>query len=554
MKSSFTAIVGVTIVALLVRIITATWTGLTTDEANGVFIATTGSLADLVQLLKQDGNPPLLYILLRLHSMIFGHSDLAMKLFAIAVGTLQVPLSYLICRQFLGKKLSWQVAAILAICPPLVRYSTLIRAYSLLSLLGLLSTWFCIKSLSGKKVLPWSILYGISTAALVYSHYWGGFVAIGQAGLAAVGAARGWFERCAIRNWLVGVAISIALFLPWTPILYYQLHHDMSPWDVAQVPSVLLSEMASYVFTGTYYTLQPADQLGLLLASVVFLFTTFTPRVLITDKFDGRLWKTVALCGYTAGLLVSLQIPAMRDRYLTPFIALFSIVYVSTFQRNFEKLPGWASAVLPVAVWIPIWTTQLVALAQEPETGTPAIVAEIEREADRSKDLIVISWPIIAPAVTFYLPKDLDVITFPDLVRTSSNRWDGMIDRLRQQKNLDLLLERMEATLLSGGKIWLVDRLHAVESSDYKDNSLLDGLSYSETEVVRMNQIRTWLTDNAHQLGTNKLAPGRDFSVFLSVYAPKVNSNQESPPKDQPSNLAPLQSPKLIKSALNTKR
>ncbi len=144
----------------------------------------------------------------------------------------------------------------------------------------------------------------------------------------------------------------------------------------------------------------------------------------------------------------------------------------------------------------------------------------------------MISWPIIAPAVTFYLPKDLDVITFPDLVRTSNNRWDGMIDRLRQQKNLDLLLERMEATLLSGGKIWLVDRLHAVESSDYNDNSLLDGLSYSETEVVRMNQIRTWLTDYARQVGTNKLAHGRDFSVFLSVYAPKETLNQEIPPKD----------------------
>jgi hypothetical protein len=532
MKSTFTAIFLVTLLALLVRCFTATWTGLTTDEANGVFIATTGSLPELVKLLQADGNPPLLHVMLRLYSMIFGHSDLAVKLFAIALGTLQIPLSFLICKQFLSRRLALQVAVLLAICPPLVRYSTLLRAYSLISLLGLLSTWACLKSLSARKVFPWPVLYGVSTAALVYGHYWGGFVAIGQACLAVIGFVRGWFDRTAIKHWFFGAAISVALFLPWTPILYYQLQHDMSPWDVAQNPSVLVSEMASYVFAGTYYTLQPADQLGVLFSTVIFLFATFTPRVMLTDKFDGRFWRLITLCGYGAGLLVSLQIPALRERYLTPFMALFAIVYVTAFASNFTRLPKLAGAILPIVIWLPIWTRQLAALAEVPETGTPAVVAKIEREADRKKDLVVISWPVVAPAVMFYLSKDLDAITFPDLVRTSTNRWDGMIDRLRQQSNLDRLLSRMQKTLTAGGKIWLVDRSHAIESSDYEDNAQLDGLSYSDTELVRMNQIRTWLTENSQQIGTNSLAPGRDTPVFLSVYRQKIGTEKDHRCKD----------------------
>jgi uncharacterized membrane protein len=212
-------IVTVTLVALAARAVTATWTGLTTDEANGVLVAVTGSWADMVQHLKEDGNAPLLYVLLRLYARVFGSSDLAVKLFALFLGTIQVPLSYWVCRRFLSKELSLQVAFLLALCPQLVRYSTLVRSYSLISILGLVSTWACIRVLTGPKSFLWPIAYGASTAALVYSHYWGAFVAIGQACLAVIGAIWRWFTLENLKRWLAGVALSLLLFLPWTPIL-----------------------------------------------------------------------------------------------------------------------------------------------------------------------------------------------------------------------------------------------------------------------------------------------------------------------------------------------
>src|SRR5262249_22502936 len=160
-------IVTITILALIVRALAATWTGLTTDEANGVLVAVTGSWADMIQHLKEDGNAPFLYVLLRLYAEPIGHSDLAVKLFALAIGTIQVPISYWICRRFLSKELSLQVAILLALCPPLVRYGTLVRSYSLISILGLVSTWTCMEALTRRRSIVWPVLYGLSTAALV---------------------------------------------------------------------------------------------------------------------------------------------------------------------------------------------------------------------------------------------------------------------------------------------------------------------------------------------------------------------------------------------------
>jgi len=520
----------ITILALVVRLLTATWTGLTTDEANGVSIAIAGSWADLIRHLKEDGNGPLVSTLLRVYALAFGHSDLAMKLLFIGISTLQIPVSYWICRRFLDKEMSLQAAFMIALCPQLVRYGTMIRSYALISILGLFSTWACMRVLGGTRGLIWPVAYGVSTALLVYGHYWGGLLAAGQAFLAATGALRRWFDPASLKRWLAGVAVSFLIFLPWVPILLYQLGHDMSPWDLKHYPSEYVAEMVSYVLVGSYYSLDPFDQFALAFSSFVVFLVLISPRVLITERFNGLHWKIVAASGYLAGLLVSLFVPALRDRYLTVFAPPFIIAYLTGFHALFPRLPALARIVIPVAIWLPLWIPNLQFLHSEPETGTPALVAEIEREADRQKDLVVISWPIIVPTITFYLPDNIAVTCFPDNARTKINRWDGMIDRVRDDRNLWALLKRMEQTLSSGGKIWLIDRAHPVVDRDYAKSEGLGKLIYLDAELYRMDQIRTWLDHHAQQLGKNRLAPGRDFSVFLAVYQPRAPKEvRESP-------------------------
>lgn len=515
---------AVTLLALVVRLFTATWTGLATDEANGVMIAVTGSWSEMIQWLKEDGNPPLLSVILRLYDSVFGHSDLAMKILAVILATLQIPLSYLICRQFLDRPTSLQVAIILALCPQLVRYSTMLRSYSLISILGLLSTWCCMKTMRTKRGWFWPITYGVTTVLLVYSHYWGGFVALGQACLAGIGYLRRWFTGDNLRQWFVGALISVALFAPWVPILLYQLKHDLSPWDTPALPSTLLVQFASSVLVGAYFSLDPFDQFCLVLSNALLFLIVFSPRTLLTERFNGTHWKVVAVCGYIAGLMTTLFIPAVRRRYLTPFAPLLAIVYVTGFQRLFPRLPRALAYVLPILFMFPMWAPRLQDLASEPETSTPKVVEEINNSADRSKDLVVVSWPIIAPAINFYVPEDIRLLAYPDLDRRRFTRWDGMIGRLKDDKNLSELIQEMDKTLDRGGKVWLIDSFHTVQMRDYNNSDAVKRLPYLEAEQFRMDQIRTWLSLHANQLGPNRAAPGRDWSIFLSVFQARPNS------------------------------
>ncbi len=507
--------------AFIIRAFTATWTGLTSDEANGVFIATTGNWFDLVRYLKEDGNAPLLHTLLKLYSGVYGHSDLAIKLFSLAIAVLQIPISYIITRRFLCRLQAIQVALILIMCPTLVRWSTLIRSYSLISLLALLSTWLLMKVLAEKRWFPWVVAYGLATAMLVYGHYWGGFVAVGQTCLVVFGLFRGWFDRAQALRFVAGAVFSLLLFAPWTPVLYYQLHHDMSPWDVAPRPSIVLSEMSSWLFVCTYYTFSAFDQLCLIFSTLILFFVVLSPNTLADERYNGKFWKIVALSGYFAGLLISIKVPAIRDRYLTPFLPLFAIVYVTSFAQMLPRMPSLLRATLPVAIWLPMWIPQLVTIAINPETGTPAIVDELTNSVDRKKDLVVMSWQIIAPALTFYLPEDMKVLAYPDLARTRMNRWDGMNARLRNQEYLDELFKKITPVLLSGGRIWLIDTCHVCTRRPYTDSEALSSLPYAQCEVYRMDQIRSWLADHAQQIGINRLAPGRDFAIFLSLWKAK---------------------------------
>src|SRR5207237_4076096 len=138
----------------------ATWTGMTTDEANGMAIAATGSWWDMFTHLMEDGNPPVFYIIMRLYTDVFGTSDLALKIFAVLLSTLVVPLIYWICRRFLDRELSEQIAWMMALCPPVVRYSTMIRGYMLMPLLSMMSTWGCMRCLSNPRTRFWPLFYG----------------------------------------------------------------------------------------------------------------------------------------------------------------------------------------------------------------------------------------------------------------------------------------------------------------------------------------------------------------------------------------------------------
>jgi hypothetical protein len=523
----------ITILALLIRIFSTTWTGLTTDEANGVMLAVTGTWADMLQHLREDGNAPVFYALVRAYAHFFGYHGIALKFFSIFIATLTVPISYWLFRRVLARELCLALALMLAFCPTFVCYGVLIRPYAIEGVLGLISTFACIRVLSPKTNLCRIIVYGVTTALLVYTHYWGAFVPIGHVGLVLVGLTCRWFGKREVAHWLAGAVLALLLFLPQVIsvcMVVYGVKYNLSAFDVAPRPLTLACDFLPTLLLSTGKSPHLIVMFLMYICDFLVFLTFISPKVMMVTGskgsetgeiiYDGRMWKAATICGLVAAFCVDLISPSMRYRYLMPFVPMIFIVFITGFNALFVKKSRLVRVVLPCMIWTMMFIPYLLALISIPETTTGAVVNKIADSADRSKDVVLIAWEIIAPAINFDLPADIQSISYPHLERSNINHWTDMAVRLRSPDILPQLFGKLQAILDKGGNIWLVDTRHMIRPLDYRNNDLIRNIPFMNATVIRSDQIRSWLVTHAIQIGETQVAPGRDFSIILSVFAP----------------------------------
>jgi uncharacterized membrane protein len=106
------------------------------------------------------------------------------RLFSVVVGTLSVPLLFLVGRRVLGVKPGLVAALTLALAPFHIYYSQEARMYSLVTLLVLASTYLCLSILEGREDTRrfWSlwVLYVVVTSLAMYTQYYAAFVPVAQ--------------------------------------------------------------------------------------------------------------------------------------------------------------------------------------------------------------------------------------------------------------------------------------------------------------------------------------------------------------------------------------
>ncbi len=532
MKPRFVPDIGIiTAVALVIRILTATWTGLTTDEANGVMIAVTGSWLDMVKHLMEDGNAPLFYVIVRQFSHYFGYNAFALKCLAEVLATLPEPISYGLFRQVLPKQYCLSLAILIAFCPTMVWYGTLIRPYALEGLLGLISTFACVRVLSAKTNIFRALIYGTSTALLVYTHFWGAFVPIGHVGLVITGLCNRWFGKKEFWHWFGGAAFSLFLFLPQmisVCIVVYGLKYSMSPFDIAPRPLTLACNYFPMLLLSKGFCDKAIVVLFMFISNFLVLLAFASPKVMMVSNktaspeivYDGRMWKAATICGLLAAFWVDFFLPSMRYRYLLSFVPMVFIVFITGIDKMFEKKSAMIRLVLPCAIWVAMFIPFLITLPLVPESSAESIVVKIVENADRQKDIVLMAWEIISPTINFCLPPDIESISYPHMERSRINRWTNMTEKLKDPAILPQLFTKLQAVLDRGGKVWFVDISHDIRPLDYRNNDLVQNVPFLEATKRRSDQIRSWLVTHSKQVGETQVAPGRDFSIIVSLFAP----------------------------------
>ncbi len=187
---------------------------------------------DVPGILRQDGSPPLYYLLLNLWIDVFGFGEADTHALSVGLAILLVPVGFMAGRALFGPRAGWFAAGLFAMDPFLTYYAQETRMYALVALLSLVvSATFALVFVQRRR--EWLPVFAVATALLMYTHNWGLFLAVGTgaAFLALLGGEPD--KRGMWRDALLGYGAVAIVYLPWVPTLLFQARHTGAPWSEA---------------------------------------------------------------------------------------------------------------------------------------------------------------------------------------------------------------------------------------------------------------------------------------------------------------------------------
>src|SRR3954447_23077994 len=412
--------------------------GLWLDEGLSIGIADR-PLADIPGVLRQDGSPPLYYLLLHGWMQLTGRSEAATHALSLLFALLAVPVAFLAARPLFGERAASVAALLTALNPFLGDYAQETRMYSLLVLLALITAGCWLRALAvpatGVRRAP-TLGFSLAYAAMLYTHNWALFfgAAAAVAWVVLLAAAPPDQHARLLRTGLIGYGLALALYLPWLPSLLYQTAHTGTPWASAPALDALLDA--------------PARLLGAVTWPLVFLVCGASVVGALGRRdaatLTGRRGSVVALviiATLTVAIpwLTSQVSPTWATRYLIAALAPTLLICAAAVASV-----GRLGLAVLAAIAI-IWTATP---APRQKSNVREVAAAISPDL-RSGDLIVSTRPGEIAVLYYYLPRGLRYATLTGPVRDRGvTDWRDLASRLRQTspaRDLQPLLDSLAA-------------------------------------------------------------------------------------------------------------
>jgi mannosyltransferase len=388
------------------------------DEGLSVGIADR-PLSDIPFALREDGSPPLYYMLLHFWLGIAGRSEAGVRGLSLLFALLAIPVGWWAGRVIWGTaRAAWFAAVLMAFNPFLAQYAQEARMYSLVALLAIPATTCFVRAyaLDGESSRrPWIAGFAVSVAAALYTHNWPIFLAASALVAWALlwWLAEGERRRELVRDGLLGFGGLAILYLPWVPTTLYQAAHTGAPWSDAPeldsllgVPGVLFGRM---------------PQIVLLICAGAGLLTLWRGRL---DE-HGRAAAVLVLLGVltpTLAWAMSQASPAWANRYLA--VALPPFLLLAAGGLAYARRLGLVGLLLVAIMWAqdaaPVEKSNVRAIAHN---ITPSLAPG---------DLIVSTQPETIPVLHYYLPPGLKYATLTG-AQSELGVWDWRdgVERLR---------------------------------------------------------------------------------------------------------------------------
>ena len=410
------------------------------DEGLSVGIA--GHPLDTIPgLLRQDGSPPLYYLLLGVWTRIVGDGEARTHVLSLAFALLTVPVGFAAARTLFGARAAWFTAVVAAVLPFLSYYAQETRMYSLVVLLSMIvAATFALAFVQGRR--RWIGPFVLAGATLLYTHNWGLFLLAGSA-LALVPLLRA--GAVPWRDALLGYGGIALLYLPWLPTLLYQAGHTGAPWSTA--PSLAdLPGALSDVLGGE------GAAVAVLLAggAGVLAFRSLRGagrRASEQARAAGVIWGMLVL-GLALAFIASQISPGWTLRYFAALVGPLILLTGAALAR--AGALGAVTLALLVAVWFHPPTSEV--------NGKSNVhhVATLLAPRLAPGDLVVSTHPEQVPVEHFYFPAGLRWASglgpVPD---TGIFDWRDALERYRAARPRDVA-DSLIRTLAPGRRLVLV--------------------------------------------------------------------------------------------------
>ena len=433
------------------------------DEALSVEIAAL-PLSELRDALRQDGAPPLYYLLLKGWTAVAGDSTAAVRLLSVVLVPVALLLAHRLGGHVAGRAGARAAVVVLASLPWTMRYGSETRMYALVVVLVL----------AGALALRAVHVHGsrrsigalaLAAVALLLTHYWALFLLTAMGLVHLPGLVR---RRPAALRVLVALAAAGLLFAPWVPTLLFQVTHTGTPWADPVGALDLLRTPAFWGGGGTWAR-------TVLAVLVVPLAVVAVVRLRLARHAGAVVVLTLAL----AFASVALGGGAWTGRYTAVVVPLVALLV----GLGAAALRGSRRPVLALAALTAVGLVTGVPTAGAARSTTAQVVAAVRAEA-AGGGLVAYCPDQLGPPVARELGAAYDHVGYPTLEPPRRIDW---VDYAERQRAVDPAAVAAQIDLRAGGQPVLVLASTRYRTFEGHCEALLAALERRRGPVTRVH-------------------------------------------------------------------
>jgi hypothetical protein len=413
------------------------------DEGLSVGIAS-HPLRHIPSLLREDGSPPLYYMLLHVWMSIRGTSEIATHQLSLLFALLTVPVAYWGGSSLFGRRVGLVCAVLATGLPYLTQYSEETRMYALLTLLTLIVAIAFVHAFvfRRRRYLP---VFSIALVASLYTHNWSLFLGLMTAAAFLVCVRGGPAEerRSLWRDGAIAFGVVALLYAPWLPTLAYQAKHTGAPWSLP--PVVWSLSHSAYTLVGGR-----GAAMALLLGGGAGLVTLHRAEPTERRVVLGAISLLMLGLGTLLVAWIYAKVtPAWADRYLAVIVGPLLLLFGLGVARSGRL------GLVALALVSCFWVLDPLAASRDTKSNVATVAAHLRPELGPGA-LVLSTQPEQVPTLAVYLPRVTRFGT--PLGPTADPRvvdWRDALSHLRHASVKTTLMPMVD-TLASGQRVLLV--------------------------------------------------------------------------------------------------